>query len=242
MQRVDRHGEVLGAQAHRGGVDDEGRGPRGPRPFGPGHGGPSGELGRRRGRIGFAGAHHDAGAGAAEGPSHRARRAAPAEHDDRGTGRIVTRVPKRSQEALTVGRIADETALGAGRDGVHATQRGRVRRELVATRRRGELVRHRHREPGQAERAHRVERGARRAVGHFEGDVHPVETELAIRGVVQHRRQGVPYRIADDARDARGPRDRHRQNAPFAFAMAILAFCSSGVVANAVLPFLSMTT
>ena len=100
--------------------------------------------------------------------------------------------------------MPDEPPVVAARHRVDRAQRGRRRRQLVD--RRGDvlLVRHRHRQPADAERAHRVERGGGRAGRDVERDVRPVEPAGRERRVVQRRRQGVADRVADDGGDVHG--------------------------------------
>ena len=245
--RAARPGRVAG-HADRGGVHDEGR--RGARPSARSAQGAvvAARRARPRPRPRRAGGRTPRRRAPAR-PSASAtarRRAAGAEHEHRRArpGRDPPRaatagIPRRRSSRRRAGRRrSSETVLtlcSAAASADSSSQR---------VGRRG-LVRHRHRQPGQPEHAHRVERAARRAVGHLERDVDPVEPERPVRGVVQHGRERVPDRITDDAGDPRRAGDRRPEIVKMrrsVFAIAMFAFCCSSVVANAVLPFLSITT
>ena len=116
-----------------------------------------------------------AGAGPAERVDDAAGRGAGADHDHRAAGDVDARRGQRGDEAVAVGAVADEAPAVAADDGVDRAQRGRRRGELVDGRGDVLLVRRRHRQAADAERAHGVERGAGAAGRDVEGDVRPVE-------------------------------------------------------------------
>ena len=219
MERVERHcehrGPVVAAHADGRGVHDERPRPR-PRPRARPTAPPCPLRGRRRpGRVGAARAtttrapaRPSASATARAAPPRRAPR--PTRRPDRG--------PRRAASAGSPRRRWSRRRGGRRRPATPCSR--------CAARPRRPTARRRPRPPPSCAASSPTARPARaRAspssaprvapVGDLERDVHPVEPELAVRRVVQHRRQRVAHRIADHARDARRARDRHRQNAPF---------------------------
>ena len=174
--------------------------------------------------------------GAAQRDRDGARRAPGAEHEHRRAGHVVARSartdrrkpspsvesPRRPPSGNGVTVLTLRNAAGVGAQLV-AGGGGRL------------LVRHRDRQPGEPERAHAVERGGRCAGRHLERDVHPVETELAIRGVVQDRRERMTDRITDDGRD---PCRAGDHSTPFARAIAMFFLCCSQRVGERVVTLL----
>src|SRR5260370_1039521 len=84
--------------------------------------------------------------------------------------------------------------------------------------------------------------GAPRARRDRERDVHPVEPEGAVGGVVDGRRPRVGDRLADDPGDGGVPGEGHRHKRPFRRARAMLWSCSRNVVEKASLPVASEIT
>ena len=96
--------------------------------------------------------------------------------------------------------------------------------EVIGHRR---LVGHGHRQPGQRQGAHGLHRCLCPALGHLEGDVHPVQASGLERGVEDLGRARMSDRIADHGRHPgrAGGRDHppstHPPNSPSALALAV---------------------
>jgi len=90
--------------------------------------------------------------------------------------------------------VAGEASVGLEHHGVGGAERRRSRIEYIDRRRNIVLVRHRDRQTGDAEDAHRregVDCGTRR---HLERRIDPVEPAVEERGVVDHRAEAVAHR------------------------------------------------
>ena len=154
-ERVDAHADSRRVD-HEVGTDDV-VGDRRPRPT-PGE--RRGRLPRRCGvRLTTA---IVAGAGASERVDHRAGRAAGADHGDPSVRRR-RRPPRRARPRTRRRRCSTRRADRRPNDRVDRLQRSERPGRAVDGVGHLPLVRHRHREPADAEHAHRVERAARRA-------------------------------------------------------------------------------
>ncbi len=140
------------------------------------------------------------GAGVVEGGDDAARGRSGAEHGDVHAAHVDAVGVEGADEALPVGAVADEAPVVAD-DGVDRAQGGGGGSEAVD--RAGDLllVRRRHREPGDAEQAHRRQRLVGASGRHVEGDVAPVQPGGVERSLVDDRRQRVADRRADQRRD-----------------------------------------
>ena len=146
-----------------------------------------GHRGQAACRLGALGGSIDdpdrCGAGAAEFVDHRASRSPGSDHRDIGTGDLHTVVSKRRHETRTIGTGAHEF-VAVPADRVHRAERLGGRVEPVDRSRDVMLVRHRHRQPGEAEHSHRIDRLGCTTRGHVERDVGPVDAGSIERRLV----------------------------------------------------------
>ena len=171
----------------------------------------------------------------------RAAPPAPSTSTDRPDG-IEALVGQRPQEALAVGRVAEQRAVVADHHGVH---RVRARRRPASARRtqcgRRGLVRHRHAEPAEPQRRPRRAPRRRPRPGGTSSATYTQSSPAAAKPALwiagdREWRTGLPMTAA--RRVAAGdhlitPRRR---------ASAMLAWCCAYVVANACFPFVSVST
>ena len=93
---------------------------------------------------------------------------------------------ERGDESRSVGTRSDES-IAVPADGVDRLQRAGRGFESIDGIGDLALVRHRHREAGDPQHAHRIERSATSPVGHIERDVGPVDPCRVEGGLVDDR-------------------------------------------------------
>ena len=141
------------------------------------------------------------GAGVVEGGDDAARRRPGTEHGDVHPADVDAVGVEGGDEALPVGAVADEPPVALGDHRVDRAQRRRRRRQPVDAGGNLLLVRRRHRQPGDAERAHRRQRFVGASGRHVEGDVAPVDAGGIEGRLMDDRRQRVPDRRPDQRGD-----------------------------------------
>ncbi len=158
------------------------------------------------------------------------------DHRDVGTDDPHTLLGDRRHETRTI-RTGAHQLVTVPADRVHGAECLGGRVEPVDRGSDVVLVRHRHRQPGEPEHSHRIDRLGATTGGHVEGNVGPVDAGSIERRSVNRRRQAVRDRRPDERRN---PALAHRT--PAWRASSMLRSCCQSSEANTCRPSSSAIT